>query len=129
MRLLLPLFLLITLQVIVNEQSSADLVLVNGKVWTVNQRQPEAEAVVALAAIEAEQPARDQRTEDAVERAARQPGRRHQVGEAHRPRRGAHRVEHHDRLLDQGGAAARLGGIRGRCGRAIAHGIDRLRKL
>ena len=45
MRLLLPLFLLITLQVIVNEQSSADLVLVNGKVWTVNQRQPEAEAV------------------------------------------------------------------------------------
>ena len=45
MRLLLPLFLLVTFQVIVNEQRAPDLVLVNGKVWTVNQRQPEAEAV------------------------------------------------------------------------------------
>lgn len=38
------LLFLITLQT-VNAQTSADLVLINGKIWTVNDKQPEAEAV------------------------------------------------------------------------------------
>lgn len=48
MKTLFALLLLLTAPVSAPAQTSADLVLLNGKVWTVNDKQPEAEAVAVI---------------------------------------------------------------------------------
>lgn len=45
MRFFLSVFILVALQTPINNNNIADLVLVNGRIWTVNERQPEAQAV------------------------------------------------------------------------------------
>jgi predicted amidohydrolase YtcJ len=45
MRFLLSLLSIVALQTPIPDSNAADLVLINGKIWTVNDRQPEAQAV------------------------------------------------------------------------------------
>ncbi|MEP7273019.1 MAG: amidohydrolase [Acidobacteriota bacterium] len=45
MRLILSLLLMLTIQASLDSQTAADLALVNGRIWTVNERMPEAHAV------------------------------------------------------------------------------------
>ena len=48
MKILLTTFLLFLLSGSLHAQIAADLVLLNGKIWTVNEKQPEAEAVAVI---------------------------------------------------------------------------------